>query len=286
MKSVYNDGPWHIEFRLDDGGRLSRIFYKGFDLLTSEPGGFHPPMTEIGQFERRPVYGYDDCFPSVGACQYPESSIQIPDHGELCWLPWELREEVHSVTFFVRSKLLPVVFTRKMRFTESSIVWDFEVYNQGYTILPFQHVMHPLFRPEEIRWIELPKCDSVFDWTNGSVLKQATPEGISERLVHSPERSVEMLFLRSIRSGEVGLTFINGMRLTMKFPAEYFPTIGIWWDNLGHPNENGIRRRECSFEPTPGFSSLLSQAFADRNCLSVGPRARLAWQARWEMAAG
>jgi hypothetical protein len=284
MSNVYNDGPWHIEFRPSDGGRLSRISYKGDDLLTTEPVDFHPPITEMGNFERRAVYGYDDCFPSVGTCYFPESSIRIPDHGELCWIPWEVREGNHAVTFFVKSKLLPVAFERKMSFTDSSIVWDFEVHSQGNRPVPFQHVMHPLFKPEEIRRIELPDFESAYDWTNSKVFSSADAEKISEVLLSSPERSVEMFFLRKIRKGEVGLTFSNGIRLGMKFPVEYFPTIGIWWDNLGHPNEDGVRRRECSFEPTPGFSSVLSQAYADRNCMMVEPRGRLAWQVRWEIS--
>lgn len=283
MSNVINDGPWHIEFRLNDGGRLTRVSHNGYDLLTSEPKEFRPPAADIGQYERRPVYGYDDCFPSVGACDYPDLGIRIPDHGEVCWLPWDVREEFHSVTFLVKSRLLPVAFRRKMSFTESSIVWDFEVLNEGNRQLPFQHVMHPLFKPEEIQRIALPRFESAFDWTNSKALSSADPERLSEGLLRCPERSVAMIFLRKIKNGEVGLTFSNGMRLNMKFPVEYFPTIWIWWDNLGHPNEDGIRRRECSFEPTPGLSSVLSQAYADRNCLMVEPRGRLAWQVRWEV---
>ena len=29
MSNVINDGPWHIEFRLNDGGRLTRVSYNG-----------------------------------------------------------------------------------------------------------------------------------------------------------------------------------------------------------------------------------------------------------------
>ncbi len=283
MSNEFNHSPWHIEYRLNDGGRLSRISYRGYDLLTPEPANFRPPRVDQGQYEQRPVYGYDDCFPSVGACSYPESKLSIPDHGELCWLQWDLREEPDCLAFSVRSKILPLVFTRKMKFTDSSIIWDFEVLNEGSDPLPFQHSMHPLLRADEITSIELPEFESVFDWTNGQNLNSMSPDKIREMLLRRSEGSVDMLFLRTVRTGELRWTYSNRMRLRMKFPVEYFPTIGVWWNNRGYPNEDGIQRCECAFEPTAGFTSNLSQAYINGNCLSVDAQKRFTWQIRWDV---
>lgn len=279
----FDYGPWHVEYRLNDGGRLSRIAYRDYDLLTTAPSNFRPPANEHGQFENRPVYGYDDCFPSVVSCYFPGSQINIPDHGEVCWLAWELSEEPNGLTFLVRSKLLPVVFKRKMIFTNSSIIWNFEVQNEGKGVLPFQHSMHPLVRVDEIKRIELPGFESAFDWNKNQVLNSTTPEKLRDFLLGLPKGSVEMLFLRNIKTGELRWTYSSGLSVRMKFPVAHFPTIGIWWDNSGYPDEDGICRNECAFEPTPGSTSLLSQAYADGDCLSVGPGERFAWQVLWEV---
>lgn len=283
MKNEFNCGPWHVEYRLEDGGRLSRIAYGDYDLLTTPPSSFRPPADKHGQFENRPVYGYDDCFPSVGACSFPGSQASIPDHGELCWLAWELSEAPNGLTFFVRSRLLPVVFKRKMLFTDSSIIWKFAVLNGGKDVLPFQHSMHPLIRTDEIKRIELPGFESVFDWNRNQLLNRMTPGELRDFLLRRPKGTAEMLFLRNIKTGDLGWTYSNGLSVRMKFPLEYFPTVGIWWDNGGYPDEDGIRRNECVFEPTPGYTSLLTQAYADGNCLTVDPGKRFDWQISWEV---
>jgi hypothetical protein len=283
MIGEFNYGPWHVEYCLNDGGRLTRISYKGYDLLTREPAGFRPPRTDQGQYERRPVYGYDDCFPSVVACSYPESNLFIPDHGELCWLQWNLQQESDCLKFSVRSEILPLIFTRRMVFTDTSIVWHFEVLNEGTVPFPFQHSMHPLLSVDEITSIEVPEFESVLDWTSGHILESMNPEKIREMLLNRSKGSVEMLFLRTVQTGVLSWTYSNGMHLTMKFPVEYFPTVGVWWNNRGYPNEEGIQRCECAFEPTAGFTSNLSQAYINGNCLSVDAKKRFRWQIFWEI---
>ena len=170
-----------------------------------------------------------------------------------------------------------------MIFTESSINWSFEVLNEGTMILPFQHSMHPLIRVEEIKWIELPEFESAFDWNKKHVVKSMTPVRVAEFLLGRPEGSVEMLFLRNIKTGKLNWKYNNGVSIKLSFPVEHFPTVGIWWNKNGYPDEDGIRRNECAFEPTAGHTSVLSHAYADGNCLSVGPGEKFTWQITWEM---
>lgn len=277
-------GDWRVGYNLKDGGRLTSLAYKGQGLLTPAPHPFHPPAKAHGLFEDRPVYGYDDCFPSVVACYYPGKRVSIPDHGELCWLPWEVSEGKDSLAFVARSKLLPLVFKREMTFYDSKLVWDFEVTNKGSEDLPFQHSMHPLLPVDEIEGIQLPGFKSVFDWNANRELESMTPAELCERLLTSRSGAVEMLFVRRIENGEIGWTYSNGLSVRMLFPHEYFPTIGIWWDRGGYPDEVGISRNECAFEPTAGSTSLLSQASADGECLTVHAGSTFRWQIVWEMS--
>ena len=71
MKQKAQFGPWLVEFTLKDGGRLDRLTYNNINLLTVEPDKFQPPQSDYGEYETRPVYGYDDCFPSVETCKFP-----------------------------------------------------------------------------------------------------------------------------------------------------------------------------------------------------------------------
>ncbi|NQT91889.1 MAG: hypothetical protein HQ559_03940, partial [Lentisphaerae bacterium] len=64
-------GKWEVECVAGDGGRISRLSFAGRDLLTGPPADFRPPTLDYGTYEERPVYGYDDCLPTVVACEYP-----------------------------------------------------------------------------------------------------------------------------------------------------------------------------------------------------------------------
>ncbi|KKK63741.1 hypothetical protein LCGC14_2991220, partial [marine sediment metagenome] len=116
-------GPWEVECLPDDGARVSVLRFEGLDLLTSRPEAF-VPRPDRGRFETREAYGYDDCFPTVDACRYPvDPPFDIPDHGELLWLPWQVRAESDRLVCSVAGELLPVTFTRTMVFSPCRIEW-------------------------------------------------------------------------------------------------------------------------------------------------------------------
>ncbi len=243
-------GPWEIECDLADGARIGRLRYAGVDLLTAAPATFRPPTKDYGRHETRPVYGYDDCFPTVETCD------DWPDHGELCWLKWTGSETECSV----RSQRMPVTFTRRLEFSERALMWSFRATNDGDRALPVQHVMHPLMPLDDIAKIELP--------------------ALTKNLVALPRGSAEMLYVTDLREGRFAVRYRQGLRLTVTFSRELFPTIAIWWNNSGYPDEEGCRRNECAFDPAPGKITRL----ADGTTMRLPARGWLDWQVKWEVA--
>jgi hypothetical protein len=249
-------GPWEVECRLEDGGRLVWLRYGGVDLLTQAPRRFLAADNRYGRYESRPVYGYDDCFPTVEACH------GWPDHGELCWLAWRGSE----TDCLVRSCRAPLTFRRRLQFGERELVWSFSAANHGEETQLVQHVMHPLMRPGDIAEIELPHCLS------------HDAAALAWKLIGLPRGSTEMMFLNGISDGRFALRFRQGLRLTVTFAREQFPTLGIWWNNGGYPG-GGLERQEFAIEPTPGPTSCL----AGGTTMRLAPRGRLNWRVRWEI---
>jgi len=283
MKEVFQFGSWLVEYSLEDGARLNRLCFDSYDLLSTEPESFRPPSTDYGEYETRPVYAYDDCFPSVDLCMYPGLDWKIPDHGELCWLRWEVSKEPNRLNFSVRSKVLPVLFKREMRFNEIGIMWAFEVINEGDKKLPFQHVMHPLMTLREIAGIELPEFDSVYDKISEQTMDLKDPEAVQNFLLSQVPGSTNMLFLQKVKMGKMNWTYRNGLNLAVAFSEKYFPSLGIWWNNSAYPDEEGCRRNECAFEPVPGSNSVLSDAYKDGNCLWALPGKPFSWEIQWKI---
>ena len=282
---VCKSGPWEVECLPEDGARLSRLSYKGHSLLTPPPGPF-TPLPQFGAYETRPVYGYDDCFPTVDPCVYPgKPQLFIPDHGELCWLPWQVEPSAGRLDCSVESRLLPLQFRRTLVFGADALRWQFEVRNDAEETLHFLHVMHALMLPAQIGEIHLPDCASLYDETRAEMINREPPPQLARNLLATPRGTARMLLLRGVREQSVGLVLRNGLALRIESPTGLFPTLGIWWNNSGYPPIAGRERSECAFEPVPGTASSLLESSKRALTLSVSPGGRTSWSVLWKITA-
>ncbi len=278
-----NIGKWFIQCLPDDGARISVLRYEGQDLLTTNPPSFKAPEKFYGEYEVRPVYGYDDCFPTVGSCLSLDGSIEYRDHGELCWLGWQVHIEDNKLVCSTNCLHPKVSFKRILEFAGDRLIWSFEVANSSMEELAFLHVMHPLMPLDQIQSIELPAFSKCVDDINSVNLCLDSPQQLGDHLLAIPSGRYEMLFLEEIDSDTVVLHFQKGFSLQMSFDIKLFPTLGIWWNNTGYPEEEGLRRNECAFEPVPGSCSTLSKSFKDGSYLSVEADKSLSWQIEWDI---
>lgn len=282
MKEMFKSGHWLVEYDLEDGARLSRLCYQGVDLLTTEPADFKPPTEDYGVYETRPVYGYDDCFPSVDVSKYPGLKWIVPDHGELCWLQWHAETESDNIIFSVESEALPILFKRTLHFQGSQLTWSFEVHNNGDEVLPFQHVIHPLIRLTEIQDLHFPAFSSLNNEA-GKILDIKTPKALSDFLLSRKEGDTHMLYLQKPDENFIQWTYKNNLMVQMSYSSEDFHSIGIWWNYLGYPDEDGCRRDECAFEPIPGSSSKLEEAHKEGYAQRVEPGKTKSWDIIWTL---
>ena len=211
-------GNWHVSCLPKDGGRLKKLSYAGHNLLTGKPMVFRPPSENYGRYETRPVYGYDDCFPTVDACDFPlQQYLSTHDHGELCWLGWQVATGKKGLECTVSSKLLPAQFKRSMIFEQNILKWEFEVINNSDNSLPFQHVMHPLMPLNEITKINLPVFSELVDEMNSKILPTALPSDLTKSLLNQSQGTTNMLLLRDIKDGQMELCFKNKIKLKICF---------------------------------------------------------------------
>ena len=261
------------------------LTYDGHDLVTRAPKKFKAPKKDYGEYELRPVYGYDDCFPSVRPCHFPGLEVDIQDHGEICWLPWQVKVTPNELDCTVRSKSIPTVtFRRRMLFSDRRLIWLFDATNAGETALPFVHVMHPLMPLDSISGMHVPAFDRVTSEMRGGVtLPLRTPDDCARHLLSQPVGSADMLLLRGVNSGHIGLDIRGAFRLVIEFDHKMSPTVGIWWNHAGYPGEEGIRRTECAFEPINGSNSSLADSVRDKIYSTIPAGGRASWQITWNI---
>lgn len=279
--TIANFGNWHIQCIPEDGARISVLKYAGHDLLTANPPSFKPPDRFYGEYETRPVYGYDDCFPSVDPCIYPDEQFECRDHGELCWQEWQVQTKGNSLICNTDCLKPEVTFKRMLDFAGNKLTWRFEVVNVSVKKIAFLHVMHALLPVEKIQYIEIPESGKIADEIKlvEPYLKNA--HELADNLLNIQSGDYEMLLLKEISEGSVKLGFKQGLTLHISFDIKLFPTIGIWWNNAGYPEEEGLQRTECAFEPIPGTCSDLSKSFRDGIYLMSLPGKSLCWEINW-----
>src|ERR1019366_4702329 len=95
--------------------------------------------------------------------------------------------------------------------------------------------------------------------------------------------NARMLLLRDVRPGSITLTFRSGLGLEINFPNELFPTLGIWWNNDGYPDEEDCRRADWAFEPIPGKWSSLAASIRDGTSIEAPAHGSVKWAIDWKI---
>jgi hypothetical protein len=274
-------GSWHIECLPEDGGRISVIRYAGCDLLSPPPPLFSKPEKDWGEYENRPVYGYDDCFPTVDPCNYPGGSFRCRDHGELYYREWRIARYANRLDCSTDCPMPRVSLSRNLQFNENILTWNFKINNLSDKPLFFLHVMHALMPVQEIKSLELPSFKQAIDENNPESPALKTPGEVVAKLLSLTKGTYLMLILNEVKRGTIELVLKNGMTLTIDYDEIMFPSLGIWWNNGGYPGEEGIKRSECAFEPIPGTCSNLEKSYSDGVCLSSEPYGTVNWKIKW-----
>jgi hypothetical protein len=274
---------WYLQCIPRDGGRISVLKYAGEDLLTPFPSVFRPPLTDLGEFETRPVYGYDDCFPTVDLCRYPLQSQEGRDHGELCWKNWQIQAVGNSLICCVECDNPRATFTRTLEFSEKMLKWKFSVNNLSPAGFPFLHVMHALMPLTNLSNLETPAFQSIIDEISDKEIEPDPPRSVFRFLRNIKPGSFRMLLLRQMEPGPVKLEYNNGLTLTVEYPVHLFPTLGIWWNNRGYPDEEGLHRTEYAIEPIPGSCSGLDKSFKEGKYLWAEPGKPFSWEIHWNV---
>ncbi|MDO9542943.1 MAG: hypothetical protein Q7J98_11570 [Kiritimatiellia bacterium] len=280
----YRFGQWTLELIPADGARIRRLAYRRMELLTPPPRTFRPPRNYPGQYEKRPVYGYDDCFPTVDPCRYPSGNLSLPDHGEICWLKGNCFTFENGLKCVFVSRILPFVFEREMIFAGNCLAWIFTVVNTGRKALPFIHVMHPLMPVSRVRKLDLPDFSKIIDEQTGRTLGLKKATDVEKKLLSSPIGRADMFLLRGVQEGFFRIHFHGGANLAVSYDRKIFPTLGIWWNRSGFPAENGLARNECAIEPIPGAWSSLKSAVETGKCFFVLPHQAFSWRIEWRIS--
>lgn len=278
------------------GGKIAAMELGGRQWLWTsdvipyaDPGARVQADDEASYVETADTGGYDECFPTVGACVVPGgvakyAGLALPDHGEL-WaqrpaFDVETFDGAQQATCVWSGRRMPYRFTRVVRVDGSgAVTMRYEVTNEGAARLPFIWSSHPILPLTPDTRIVLPDGARVrVHAEHGIDLGGALAEHKWPRLTVAKKRLADFsrpdavarhyackLFL-DLPVGRAAVEEAGGARLEVEYDAREVPHFGLWLNRRGWtPFKGGLFRRarpylNFAFEPCIGAPDTLSEA--------------------------
>jgi len=277
------------------GGKIASIIVlpSGEELL-QQPLQPYAHRTRYMTFDASDASGWDECLPSVAACEVQTSSgtLSVPDHGDFWQVEWEtISHDGNVLEMSADGFSLPLRFNKILHLDGNRLCVDYRLQNLSGETVEYVWSAHPLFAVEEGDRIVLP--DSIREViVEGSAQhrlgkagsKQAWPIAATTNGNHS-DLSVagnitdgigDKLFAAAPREGWCALER-HGRRIELRFDPERSPYLGLWICYGGWP-ENGARRQQCiALEACTAEGDSLAVATKQGRARSLPSRAEHRW---------
>jgi galactose mutarotase-like enzyme len=259
-------------------------------LALPEPGASYVDSADSG--------GWDECFPTVGACPAPGApagSPPLPDHGELWSASWtsSVYEHAEGTTLSgsARGTAFPYEFHRQVTLHQDEPVARFRyvLRHTGDAPFPWIWSSHPLLNVQPGSQLRLTgvtqvKVDAVHgrdDLNQNDIVTWPGAVGKSADYFTFPEQENWAIKIFGDLGGEGSLTLTDprgGERLEMLTRPSEVPQVGIWINCGGWAPPGRTPYYNLGLEPCIGAPDRLDVAVRDWQTAQVlHPREEREW---------
>lgn len=253
------------------------------------------PETRLGtasygaRFEDHAPCGFDECFPTVAACEYPEG-VTIPDHGEVWSRPWSHRVVENGVELAISGYAFRYELQKAISLENNSVAIRYRLENRSRQRFAYVWSAHPLLKVEQGCRILLPRdVRRVFvNWASDPALGKFAEchdwpivRGEDLSRVQSPERRRAVkLFASPATAGCSALHYpTTDESIVFAFELDRVPHLGIWICEGGWPDtENG--QYTVAIEPCSGMPDSLAEAVQRNQSQWLEPDETREWEVR------
>jgi len=265
--------PSGKEWLCDSGPRQLRKVEYGSDFMAAD------------------MSGWDECFPTIVQCAYPDegryNGTHIPDHGGVWCMPWQQEVVQGALKCAVAGLELPYRLTRTISFSAADMLsFEYEATNNGGESLSVLWAAHPLFAVTERTRICLPPDQTKVLCVDGGKSLTANrlyewPRGDTEQmtdidLIGAMSRRDSRKFYADgqVTTGWAGLyERDSGECLTLSWSPDELPYLGIWIHE-GRFNDQLV----CALEPCNGYYDSLDEAAKRGTALRIEPGQTARWR--------
>jgi len=291
----------------DLGGKIISLvrIASGREYLISLPSNedFRKPSFG-GTFVDHNNVGFDECIPTIGACDYPVgkfAGFQLPDHGDVWSLPWQHEIRDTSVMLWVEGRSLPFIFRKYLRLQGATLQIEYEMLNTSDTLFQFLWSAHPLLATEPGTTILLPldSGELLIDSSKGNrlgskgesctwpIATQNNGQTDDLRLMKARGEASDKLYTPRLSKGHCGLYHPGANEsIVFRFDVETVPYVGLWICHGGLGPDNPKEPFTIAMEPCNGRPDSLREAIDRGESSTLPPHETKQWTIEVELLEG
>lgn len=280
------------------GAKIASIqLLPGREELLQQPLLPYAPRIHFMAFDASDASGWDECLPSVAACEVQTASgttALIPDHGDFWQVEWQVDSQSKNVvTLSAHGYSLPLSFSKRLHLEGNQLQVSYRVRNMGSVAIDYIYSAHPLFAVDPGDRILLPQS-----------VKEVTVEGSAKGRLgvrgtkHSwpvtrvdGSRGIDLSFAGNPADGTGDKLFAPSpaegwctverkqllRRITLHFDPVQLPYLGLWLCYGGWPEERENRQKCVALEPCTAEGDALAIASRAGCATRLEPGAENSW---------
>jgi galactose mutarotase-like enzyme len=281
------------------GGKIASIqTLPDNEELLQQPLQPYAARTHYLRFEDSDASGWDECLPSVAACEVQTAAgpAKIPDHGDFWQVPWQVTSQTkNALTISADAFSLPLRFTRTLHLDGNSLRIDYRIRNLSHAPLEYLWSAHPLFAVDPGDRILLPASvtevtveGSAHNRLGSKGTKQSWPKNaITDFSIAGKitDETGDKLFAVSPPEGWCALERKRlKRRIELCFDPNQLPHLGLWLCYGGWP-ENAASRQQCvALEPCTAEGDSLETAMKQGRAPKLNPGAEDHWSLEFQVS--
>ena len=223
-------------------------------------------------FEKYDTSGIDDCIPTIDACIDPISKSELPDHGDVWSLAWEIVNKTdHSLDLKVSLRSLPLVFHKTISLNETSLHFSYQLDNDTDQNYAYLWAFHGLLNYETNSFLEFE--DGLENYINVQN-DELWNFDIRQLNNFKENHTYKYYFQDPIREGWARLTHPDQKTaLEILFNPKDNPYLGVWLTTGGFKGEKNI-----AIEPCNGYYDALDRAIRNEKYQTISAKSQKTWQ--------
>ncbi|MCC7354158.1 MAG: hypothetical protein IT330_10410 [Anaerolineae bacterium] len=243
-----------------------RLHTPAYEFFAPAARPLGPP--DATQYRDRDAYGFDEMFPTLEPCAYPESpwaGLPLGDHGDVWAIGWNWHKEVDALILECEDGRFPYRLRKRLRFVAPNrLRTDYSVENLGESPLRGLWAAHVLVPMTDAVRLTLPaNVPYRRTYISGSDifaprLEQTDAAPYLTDMSAFPVHGVAKYLTASpVKEGYCAWTdVVAKVRLELRWPATEVPYLDIWYNRGGWPGPGGLRH--IGLEPISAPGDRLS----------------------------